>query len=65
VIRFLRDEDHERRVYRDYVEGRITVEQLLRTSLRLNRLIAFAGIWSVIWIVVLVLVWVAASNGWK
>jgi hypothetical protein len=58
VIRFLRDEDHERRVYRDYVEGRITVEELMRSPSRFNRMIAFGAIWAVIWIVVLVLVWV-------
>jgi hypothetical protein len=57
VIRFLRDEDHARRVYRDYVEGRITVEELLRTPPRLNRMTIFAGIWAVLWSAVLVLVW--------
>jgi hypothetical protein len=56
VIRFLRDEDHERRVYRDYVEGRITVEELMRSPSRFNRTIAFAAIWAVIWIVALVFV---------
>jgi hypothetical protein len=65
MIRFLRDEDHERRVYRDYVEGRITVEELMRSPPRFNRMIAFAAIWAVIWIVALVLVWVAAIDGWK
>jgi hypothetical protein len=57
VIRFLRDEGHARRVYRDYVEGRITVEELMRSPSRFNRrMITFAAIWAVIWIAVLVLV---------
>jgi hypothetical protein len=57
VIHFLRDEDHERRVYRDYVEGRVTVEELMRTPSRLDRMIAFAAIWAVLWIVLIVITW--------
>jgi hypothetical protein len=60
MAHFLRDEDHERRVYRDYIEGRITVEELIRTPSRFNRVIAWGAIWAVLWIVLIVLApWMA------
>ena len=37
MIHFLRDEDDERRVYGEHIEGRITVEEFMRTPSRFNR----------------------------